>query len=151
MERGEGLLGDGLDRDGVDLFVAVGFEHALGVGAVGLVPADVGAHRVRGKQDGGVSEGLHPASPEVGRAAGFHDHGSLWKLRQSEQKLLARVALLARHLSGVVGDGDLEDGLCQIDSDESMVRHGWAPSFAYQQATLALDADRVVGGVHPIR
>ena len=68
-----------------------------------------------------------------GRAACLHDHGCLGKLSESEEEVLTGVALLARHLSGVVGDGDLEGGLCQIDCDESMVRHGWAPSFAYSK------------------
>jgi len=66
VERGESLLSNGLDRDGSDLLVAVGLEHTFGVGAVGLVAADVGAHSVRGQQDGLVPESEHAAGPEVG-------------------------------------------------------------------------------------
>ena len=61
------------------------------------------------------------------------------------------VPLLASDLLRVMGDDEFEDGLCQIDSDESMVRRGWAPSACLIAGTLALDADRVVGGVHPIK
>jgi hypothetical protein len=138
MQGGEGLLGDGLDRDGADLIVAVGLEHALGVGAVGLVAANVGAHGVRRQQNRLVAEGADAARPEVRRATGLHDDGGRRQLCEGERELRARVPLLSGHLPRVMGDGDLEDGLCQIDRDESIFRHGWAPSFAYQQATLAL-------------
>ena len=77
-----------------------------------------------------VAEGLNAPRPEVRRAAGLHDHGGRWQLGENERELRARVPLLSGYLPGVVGDGDFEDGLCQIDRDESIFRHGWAPPFA---------------------
>jgi len=124
-------LGDGLDRDRTDLLVAIHLEHALGVGPVGLGAAHVGAHGVWWQQQRRVTEGPSASCLGVSRAAGFHDDGCRRELREHERELLAGVAVLPCNLSRVVGDGDLEDGLCQIDSDESMVRHGWVPSFAF--------------------
>lgn len=98
VQRCKRLLRHGLDGHGADLLVAVGLEHALGVGAIGLVASHVGTHGVRGQQYRGVPEGLGAARPEVRRTAGFHDDCRGRKMRESERELLARVALLARHL-----------------------------------------------------
>jgi hypothetical protein len=89
VERAQGLLGDGLHRDGADLVVSVGLEHAPGVGAVGLVAADVGPDGVRGEEDRGVAKIQHAASPEVGRAAGLHDDGGLGRLGEELGELSA--------------------------------------------------------------
>jgi hypothetical protein len=130
MQRGEDLLDDGLDRNGTDLIVAVGLEHAFGVGAVCLIAANVGTQGVRRQQDRLVAEGLDAPRPEVSRAAGLHHDGGRRQLCENDRELLACVPLLSSHLPGVMGDGDFEDGLCRIDRDESIFRHGWAPSFA---------------------
>jgi hypothetical protein len=86
---------------------------------------------VRGQEHGLVAKRLDLSRPVVGRAAGFHHDGGLRQLGEGQRELLARVPLLLGHLTGVVGDGNLEHRLCQIDCDESIFRHGWAPSFAY--------------------
>lgn len=44
MQRGQHLLGNSLDGNRVDVFVAAGFKDSLGVGAIGLVALHVGTH-----------------------------------------------------------------------------------------------------------
>jgi len=53
----------------------------------------------------------------VCRAAGLHDNGGGWQLRQSEREQLARVALLPCHLAGVERDADLEDPSLPISGE----------------------------------
>ena len=54
----------------MDVGVAVGFENALGIGAVRLVSGDVGSDLVRGQEHDLVSEAFDLTSPVVGRPAG---------------------------------------------------------------------------------
>ncbi len=49
-----------LHRDFVDVCVPVGFEDALGVRAIGLVPGEVGSDLVRRQDDDLVAEFLGP-------------------------------------------------------------------------------------------
>ena len=118
------LLGDGLDGDGVDLFVAVGLEHAVRVVAVGLVAADVGLDGVRREQHRRVPKGLHAASPEVSGAASLHNDGGLRELGEEVGELGAGEPPVLRDLARVMRDRHLEDGLCEISRDESIVLHG---------------------------
>jgi hypothetical protein len=71
-----------------------------------------------------VAEGLHAAGPEVGGAARFHDDGGLRELGEELGELGAGEAPVLRDLARVMRDRDLEDGLCEIDRDESIVLHG---------------------------
>ena len=67
MQRGEGLLVDRLDGHRPDRLVAMGFEQALCVGAVGLVADDVGPGAMRRQDDDAVAEPFDLACPVVGR------------------------------------------------------------------------------------
>jgi len=141
VQRGERLLGDGLDRDGSDVLVAAGLEDALGVGLVGLVAFDVGADLVWREQDHLVSELLKAACPVVGRAAGLHHHDRRRLLGEEGEELLAPEAFGARDSARVVGDRDLEDGLCDVDGDASNVLHDGLLLIASQQRLWHIDAD----------
>ncbi len=90
---------DGLHGDGTDIGVAVGFEEAGGVGAVGLVAHDVGADVARGEEHDGVTEALDLSGPVVSGAAGFHDHGGRWQGDEEGEKLVARQAVALVYLS----------------------------------------------------
>lgn len=99
-----------------------------------------------------MTHSLGLAAPEVGGAAGFHDHGGRGLCGEEARELSARQAAAERHRSGSVRDGELEDGLGQVDRDRRMLLHVGAssPEHSGVKATLALDAARVAGGVHPI-
>lgn len=56
VQSRECLLRDRLDRDGMDLLVAMSFEQALGVGTIGLVAPHVGFDVGRGQQQNLVAE-----------------------------------------------------------------------------------------------
>jgi len=112
------VLGDGLDGHGTDRLLAVGLEHALGVGAVGLVAVDVGPDGVRGEERR-APEGLHARSPEVRRPAGLHDDRRLGELAEHLGELRTGEAPVLRDRAGMVREGDLEDRLCEINRDES--------------------------------
>ena len=58
MKGGQDMLVDRLDGNGMDVFVAVGFEQGFGIGTIRFVSGDVGAHGVRGQEDDLVSEAL---------------------------------------------------------------------------------------------
>ena len=97
---------------------------ALGVGAVGLVPGHIGTHLMRGEEDHPVSEVLDLSGPEVGRAAGFHDHGCRSHLREEEEERPAGEPPPLRDPSRLVRDGGIEDRLCDVDGDHAMLLDG---------------------------
>ncbi len=73
MQPLDALLLGRLDRHASDRFTAFGFEQASGIGAVGLVPAHVRPHVMRGQQLDGMAEPDETPGPIVRRPAGFHD------------------------------------------------------------------------------
>jgi hypothetical protein len=84
------LLGGCLDGDGSNLVVAVGLEDATRVCAVGLVAEDVGSDVLRREKNGTVAELFDLPRVEVGRSAGFHDHGGLWNLGHELEEPVTR-------------------------------------------------------------
>jgi hypothetical protein len=121
--RGNPLPGTPLDGYGPNVFVAASFQDALGVGAVGLVAADVWADVMRRKKDDAMPEALDLASPVVGRSAGLHDDGGCRLLSHEGQELSSGQTLTARHVAWSIGDPDLENSLCHVHGDTSIVRH----------------------------
>ncbi len=73
MKALDGLLLDRLDAHRADIGRAGRFVQGCGIGGVGLVAANVGAHVLGGQQAHLDTQGIEPAGPVVGRAAGFHD------------------------------------------------------------------------------
>src|SRR6266849_10449984 len=123
MERVEDLLIYRLDGYRPDVFVTARFQDALRVRAVGLVASDVGTHVVRRKKDDAMSEALDLASPVVGGSAGLHDDGGGRLLGHEGEELSSRQTLPTGHVARPIGDPDLEDGLCHVYGDASIVRH----------------------------
>jgi len=123
VERGKHLLPNRLDGYGPDVFVAASFQDALGVGAVGLVAADVWADVVRRKKDDAMPEALDLPSPVVGRSAGLHDDGGCRLLGHEGEELSSGQTLTAQHVAWSIGDPDLENSLCHVHGDASIVRH----------------------------
>jgi len=121
MQRGEGLLVNALDGNGLDPGIADGLEQGVSVGAVGLVAVNVGRDVKRWKQYDVMSELFQLSRPVVRGAAGLHDDGGGLSLGEEAEELGAGEAMIHDGLRGSVGDRDLEDALCEIDGDERMI------------------------------
>jgi hypothetical protein len=121
MKRGDHLLGDGLDGHGSDLLVAEGLEETVDIRAVRLVPDDVGSDVLGREQDDHVAELLDAAAPVVRSTAGLHHHCRLWQLCEEGGEAVPQQPPAQHHPSGTIKDGDLEDFLCDIDGDKSIV------------------------------
>jgi len=117
------VLIDGLDGDRAKRIVAQRLEQRACIGTVGLVAQHVGANGVRRQQDDAMTEAIRLPAPEVRGAAGFHHDRGRWSCGEEARELAARQAATERHRSGSVGDGELEDGLGQIDADRCMLSH----------------------------
>jgi hypothetical protein len=63
-------------------------------------------------------------SPVMGHTAGLEKHDSGFTLGEERKELLTGEPMRLGDLAGMVGDGDLKDVLCQIDSDRSRFSHG---------------------------
>jgi hypothetical protein len=74
MDRREGLLQHGLDRDGPDVFVTVSLEQRFGIRAIRLIPGDVRADPVRGQEQDLVAHAVELTGPMVSGPAGFEQH-----------------------------------------------------------------------------
>ena len=124
VQTSQSLLGNGLDGNWVDVLVPVSFEQALGIAAVGLVPSHIASDVTRGQEQNLVSELLDLASPEVRCAAGLEKDESGLALGEEAQEALAGNPVRLGHLAWMVRDGDLEDVLCQVNSDRSRLHGG---------------------------
>ena len=121
MQRREDLLVDALYRHRPDVIVAAGLQDALRVGTVCLVASDVGPNVVRREQHHAVAELFNLPRPVVGGSARFHDHGRRGLLRNEGQELGSREPYTARDVTGSVRDRQLENGLCHVYGDASIV------------------------------
>jgi len=143
------LLRDGLDRDGMDLLVAMSFKQTLGVGTIGLVAPHVGFDIGRGQQQHLVAELTKFSSPVMGHAAGLEEDEGGFTLGEERKELLSGESKGFSDLAWVMRDRDLEHVLCQIDSDCGRFSHGLLLS-VYQTTRDYATKAGVAGGVHPI-
>ena len=71
-------------------------------------------------------------------------------LRAELEELVPGEALAQADTAGETRDGDLEDVLCHIDTDERMILHGWAPFVCKRPWHIAMPHISLeFGGVHP--
>jgi len=127
MQALQGLLFDRLDAHRGDVGAAVRLEQRRGIGRIGLVALDVGAHVARRQQPHLDAEATEPAGPVVRGATGFHHHQADAAVRKPALELAAGKALAFDDLPVVIGDGELEDVLCQIDGDGRSIHLGLLP------------------------
>jgi hypothetical protein len=76
---------------------------------------------VRGKQDHAVAQLLELATPEVGRTTSLHHDCGRRLLREEVQDLGPGQPDAAANMARAVGEGHLEDGLCNVHGDDGMV------------------------------
>ena len=151
VQRRDGLLLDGLDRHRSDVLVAIGFEKCFGVGLVGLTAADVTVDVMRGQESDGVPEALELPAPVMGRATSFEQHGGGIETGEEAQESVSGEADFFVDATRALRDGDLEDGLCEIDGD-GRILHEVGSSLPWPvEADFVWHNDAVsAGGVHPI-
>ena len=134
VESGERLLIHRLDGDGVDVLVAESFEESAGVSAVGLVAQDVGAGGMGRQENDLVAIALGEAGPEVGRAAGFEEHGGGGQLGEEGTEAGAGEAAALVDVAGLLGDSDFEDCLGEVDGNGRTIHGGLLPGYVAYEA-----------------
>jgi hypothetical protein len=72
----------------------------------------------------GVAQALDLPGLVVGRPAGFQQYGGGGPVGEEWKQLGAGQALSQTDAAGFLGDGDFENGLCQVDGDGRMLLHG---------------------------
>lgn len=108
----------------MDILVSESFEEGFGVCTIGLVSGSVGAHGVRREEDNGVSWTPEVSSPVVSGAAGFEQDSGGLALCEEAKELRTREAMVLAYFPVGFGDSNLEDGLCQVNGDDSLVHGG---------------------------
>jgi len=124
VKRGEGLLADGFDGDGDDLFVAMGFQQGASVGVIALVPQSVGTGLVRRQQKNLMAKGFGDARPVVSRAAGLQQNRRRRPVGEEFHHLTPRETPALAHATSNFRHDNLEHGLGQIHGDGRMLLHG---------------------------
>src|SRR6266704_2174991 len=117
VQSGQGLLGDGLHGNRVDVLVAECLQKPAGIGAVGLVAKHVGPGGVRREQNDTVADRLEPAGPVVRRAAGFKKNGGRRLVSAELHEAGPGQPLLLADLAGSDRHRHLENFLGHIDGD----------------------------------
>jgi hypothetical protein len=115
MERCQNVLIERLYGNRVDILVAERFKQSFGVGAIGFVAHDVGTDSVWWEKDDGVTEAMKLSSPVVGGAAGLEENGGRLAFGKETLEPGTRKTMVFAHVTGMVGDGDLENGFREID------------------------------------
>jgi hypothetical protein len=149
VQSRKGLLRDGLDRNGMDLLIAMGLEQTLCVAPVGLVAPHVGFDGGGGQQQDLMTELAELPSPVMSHAAGFEEDNGRLALGEERKELLSREPVGLCDLARVVRDRDLKHVLCQINSDCGRFSHGLLLSVCQTTRDYGTKAG-VAGGVHPI-
>lgn len=121
---GEGLVLDGLDRDGEEVCVAGRLEHRLGVAAIGPGSVPVSAGLVSGEEHDAVVEARGDTGAGMGGTASFEEYGRGRVLREEGPEIGVLEAVPRGDLFGDLGITDLEDVLRAIDRDDGL-RDAW--------------------------
>lgn len=115
MEGGQHMLVERFYRNGVDVRIAEGFEDRLCIASVRFVSGCVRTGNMGREQDDGVAEVLKLPRPVVRRTAGFEDHQRGLPFGEELLEAGTREAMALAADAWMGGDGDLENGLCEID------------------------------------
>jgi len=121
---------------GPDLLVAERLEQSVDVRAVRLVPDHVGSDVLGREKNDHVAHLLDTASPVVRRTARFHHHRRRGKLGHERQEAIPPWTLPPDHATGPIRNPDLEDFLCDIYSDKSIVLHGMGSFLSFTRQRL---------------
>ena len=135
MELLDLLLIDESHWNRMNSLAAVGVEQGLGVGLVGLVPKPVLSDELSWQNDRFVTQRCSLPTPEMRTATSLEQHDGSVGLGEELLELLPRQPQMRKRLSLGLGDGDLEDILCEIDGDEITLAHGLLLSWDIHRLT----------------
>lgn len=119
------LLFDGFDAHRHDVGGTRRFQQRTGVGGIGLVALHVGTNVGGGQKLDLDAQPVDPARPVVRGATGFHDDQRDLAILKPALELGAGETMRFDDLPGRIGHGQLEDALCQIDSNGSSMHFGF--------------------------
>ena len=131
--------------------IAEGLEDSFGVGTIGLVAGDVGAHRVWRQEDDAVAQVLELASPMVGHAAGLHHDGRRPPRGKKRTEARPRKPMSFSDVFRTQRHRNLKDGLRDINRNGRILHGGLLlPQRGLSRGSQLWhdDAGQVVGGVH---
>ena len=124
MQSLQGLLLQRFDLNRHDIGAAGGFVQRTGVGGIGFVAFHIGPD-IRSRQQLDRNPPLvEPATLVMGRAASFHDDQSNVPVLEAALELAARQPLLPNNIPLVIGHGNLEYILGQINRHGSSMYFG---------------------------
>ena len=118
------IISAGFDAHRGDVATAQRLEQCRGIGRIGLVALDIGAHVARRQQPHLDTAAGQPARPVVRGAARLHHHPLDGTVSEPAFKLPAREAMACGDLPVLIGHGELKDVLCQIDGDGRSIHLG---------------------------
>ncbi|MBV6425124.1 MAG: hypothetical protein NAOJABEB_02938 [Steroidobacteraceae bacterium] len=127
MQGLQRLLLDRLDAYRHDVGTAQRLEQGRGIGRIGLVALDVGAHVARWQQLHVDAERPDLSGPEVCRATGFHHDELHGAVGEEAFALRARQSMAFDDPPVLVGHREFEDVLCQVDGDGRSMHLGLLP------------------------
>ena len=108
----------------------MGLKQGFRISLVGLVAHDVGTGLVSGEKDGCVPEFLQLPGPVMGGAASLQEDDGGLEFAHEGQKPAPGKAMPLRDNTGAARDGDLENILGNIDSDDRILHCGLLLCFA---------------------
>jgi hypothetical protein len=132
VQRVDGLLFEGFDRDRGDVLVTNGLKESLGIGAVGFVSLAIASDMGGREQGDVVAEALELASPVVGGATGFHENTGWRAMQEIGLEASARETMLLIDPTGSMGHGNLEHGFCEIHGDLGSIHEDSSPVFGHR-------------------
>ena len=121
METAQCLLVHGLQRDRMDLLVSDGLRRALASARSVLLPVRYRRTSWAGRSWTVWPSGADLPAPVMCRPACFHENDRGGRCAQPSHETRSREPVALPDATGLVGDGDLEDGLCHIDGDSRRV------------------------------
>ena len=124
MQLLQGLLIDRFDRHGADIRTACCLDQRRGVGRIGLVSPDIGSGVLSRQQHDLVTLTTQPAGVVVSRATGFHNDAACRPVDEEPVETRPAQALPLDNMPALIGQGDLEDILCQVNTDSRSIYGG---------------------------
>jgi hypothetical protein len=124
MQLLQGLLIERLDRHRSDVWTAGRLDQRGGVCRIGLVASNVGAGILRRQKHHVVALTTQASGVMVGRTAGLHDDATGGTVHEESIEAGSAQALSLENMPAIIGQGEFEDVLCQIDTDSRSIHGG---------------------------
>lgn len=125
MQPLQGLLLQRLDAYRHDVAATRRFKQGTGISGIGLVAFDVGADIGSGQEPNLDAQAIEPSRPVMSRTTGFHDDQRDIAVLKPALELAAGKTVRFDDLPRTIGNGQLEDAFCQIDSNGSSIHFGF--------------------------